>query len=116
MPLDHYGVLVGTLDRHYRDNPDNQGRWYHVNLIVKVEQSEYRCAVDVDSHQSATGVEWKVIELAPAEWATLAALPVGYHELANTSSSGAIDYCRSPGFKKKLGCATVVMPDALTKL
>ena len=34
MPLDSYGVLVGTLTGHHRDTPDDQGRWFHVNLDV----------------------------------------------------------------------------------
>ena len=34
MPLDRYGVLVGTLHRSFRDTPDDQGRWFHVNLEV----------------------------------------------------------------------------------
>lgn len=34
MPLDNYGVLVGTLIDHHRDTPDDQGRWFHVNLEV----------------------------------------------------------------------------------
>ena len=34
MPLDRYGVLAGVLRNHFRDRPDTQGRWYHVNLEV----------------------------------------------------------------------------------
>ena len=62
MPLDDgYGVLVGTLVAHERDRPDNQGRWYHVMLTIDVAGARYKAAVDVDSHQSATGVQWKVV-------------------------------------------------------
>jgi Uncharacterized conserved protein (DUF2278) len=60
MALDHYGVLVGTLLRHFRDQPDDQGRWFHVHLEVEAPGGLYRCAVDVDSHFSDVGVQWKV--------------------------------------------------------
>jgi len=116
MPFAHYGVLEGDLVKHYRDDPDNQGRWYHVNLLVRASGNDYRCAIDVDSHQSDTGVEWKVIELAKSEWSALTDLAHGYHELARDSSSGAIDYIRSPGLKRKLGCVFVMMPDPITRL
>jgi hypothetical protein len=59
MPLDNYGVLVGTLIGHHRDTPDDQGRWFHVNLEVMAPDGRYRCAIDVDSKQSATGVQWR---------------------------------------------------------
>ena len=48
-----------ALVAHERDRPDNQGRWYHVMLTIDVAGARYRAAVDVDSHQSATGVQWK---------------------------------------------------------
>src|ERR671911_487664 len=57
MALERYGVLIGTLQDHARDQPDTQGRWYHVNLRVTAPLGLYRCAVDVDSKQSATGLE-----------------------------------------------------------
>ena len=53
MPLDRYGVLVGTLHRSFRDTPDDQGRWFHVNLQVQAPGGPYRCAVD--SHPWTSG-------------------------------------------------------------
>src|SRR5215207_8110842 len=70
-----------------------------------------RCAIDVDSKQSATGVEWKVVPLRQPEWSALLGLAPGYHELARTATSGAIDYVRSSGFLPNLGCVFVTMPD-----
>ena len=56
MALDHgYGVLRGTLSGHFRDPPDNFGRWYHVHLNVDVFGTKFEVAVDVDSKQSAVG-------------------------------------------------------------
>ncbi|MFT3834732.1 MAG: DUF2278 family protein [Micropruina sp.] len=97
MPLDHgYGVLVGTLVAHERDRPDNQGRWYHVMLTIDSADGRYRAAVDVDSHQSATGVQWKVVPATAADLAVVAVLPPGWHPLASTSTSGALDHIRHP--------------------
>ena len=90
MPLDHYGVLVGTLRGHTRDTPDDQGRWYHVHLAVDAPAGRYRCAIDVDSKQSATGVEWKRL-VVPA-----AALPlVDACRPVHTSSSASRARARS---------------------
>jgi uncharacterized protein YukJ len=77
---------------------------------------EYRCAVDVDSHQSNTGVEWRVVDVNAADVATVLALAPGYHDLQHTPSSGAWDYIRSTVFRVRLGCLFVVMPDAVTRL
>jgi Uncharacterized conserved protein (DUF2278) len=96
MPLDRYGVLVGTLHRHFRDQPDTQGRWYHVNLELDAPPGRYRCAVDVDSKMSAVGVQWKVLTVAAAMLPETPALAAGYHELARLQSAGALDLIRHP--------------------
>ncbi len=97
MALAHgYGVLVGTLDSFARDRPDDQGRWFHDNLTVTVAGNRYRAAVDVDSHQSATGVQWKVVAADAAELGPVAGLAVGYHPLASVPGSGALDHIRNP--------------------
>ncbi|MFE3788974.1 DUF2278 family protein [Streptomyces goshikiensis] len=104
MPLDEYGVLSGTLHRHFRDQPDTQGRWFHVNLEVDAPAGRYRCAVDVDSKQSTTGVRWQVRTLAASVLEPASDLPPGYHHLARTSGSGAIDYLRHPALRNRTGC------------
>lgn len=97
MPLDDgYGVLVGTLVAHERDRPDNQGRWYHVMLTIDVAGARYKAAVDVDSHQSATGVQWKVVPATASDLGPPATLPIGWHPLASTPTSGALDHIRHP--------------------
>jgi hypothetical protein len=36
MPLfDGYGVLIGQIERHFIDPPDNEGRWPHYHIQVK---------------------------------------------------------------------------------
>jgi hypothetical protein len=100
MPLERYGVLVGTLQGHARDQPDTQGRWYHVNLRVDAPLGRYRCAVDVDSKQTATGVQWQRLTVVPA-MVSAAGLDPGYHELELLSSSGALDYYRHPALARR---------------
>ncbi|WP_149181790.1 DUF2278 family protein [Streptomyces sp. TRM49041] len=96
MPLDSYGVLAGTLHRHFRDRPDAVGRWYHVNLLIDAPAGLYHCAIDVDSHQSATGVRWKVLTLDAEELGPAGAARPGYHDLAREPGSRALDFIRHP--------------------
>jgi hypothetical protein len=104
MPLDHYGVLLGTLTQHFRDTPDNQGNWYHVNLRVDADGSLYRCAIDVDSHASAVGVQWKVLRLPMSALGPVAGLADGHHELGMAQSDGALDLIRHPSFVDDPDC------------
>ena len=96
MPLDRYGVLVGTLHRSFRDTPDDQGRWFHVNVEVDAPAGRHRCAVDVDSKLSVVGVQWKVLTLAGPQLAPVAGLGPGVHALTREPGSGALDYQRHP--------------------
>ncbi|MBT2489509.1 DUF2278 family protein [Streptomyces sp. ISL-96] len=112
MPLDAYGVLSGTLHRHFRDQPDTQGRWFHVNLEVDAPAGRYRCAVDVDSKQSSTGVQWKAFTLDASALGPVAALAPGYHDLARTPGSGALDFVRHPALLHRSGCVFVSRPPA----
>jgi len=95
MPLSHgYGVLVGTLTSHVRETPDNQGRWYHVHLHCAVAGSHYEAAIDVDSHQSTTGVQWKVVTASATELGPIPYGAEGWHVLTSASGTGALDHIR----------------------
>ena len=96
MALTHYGVLNGQLTGHHRDTPDDQGRWFHVMLDVTAAGAHYRCAIDVDSKQSLTGVQWRVLQIAPEQIPPVPGFAAGYHELPRTPSSGALDLIRHP--------------------
>ncbi|MGW0753676.1 DUF2278 family protein [Streptomyces sp. NPDC002587] len=113
MPFDHYGVLSGTLRQHFRDTPDTQGAWFHVNLRVDAPAGRYKCAVDVDSHDSATGVQWKVLTVDASALAPVAALAPGYHELDRTSGSGALDYIRHPALRDRPRLPPLPLPRRL---
>lgn len=109
MPLnDGYGVLIGTIQNYQRDDPDNFGRYYHGNITVQAPAGLYRCAVDVDSHQSNTGVEWRTVMLRANELSLITSMSDGFHNLASNSTSGAIDYIRSPVFRARLGCLAIL--------
>lgn len=115
MALAGYGVLVGTLVSSHRDLPDQQGRWFHVNLEVNAAGRAYRCAVDVDSKQSAVGVEWKTVSLSASDLGPVAALAEGYHDLAMTPSSGAVDIVRSAWLRPSTGCLTAFVPGSFRR-
>jgi hypothetical protein len=110
MPLDNYGVLVGSLDTHYRDRPDTQGRWYHVNLMAKAPLGQYRCAVDVDSKASAVGVQWKLLTVPAEMLGVVPTLEPGYTELESEESTGALDHIRHPALANFSGCVFVRTP------
>jgi len=104
VPLDRYGVLVGVLDRSFRDRPDDQGRWFHVNLEVDAPAGMHRCAVDVDSKMSAVGVQWKVLALRTSVLGPVPGLARGVHDLGRTPGSGALDFQRHPALSPRPGC------------
>lgn len=99
MPLPAYGVMSGTLTRHWRDTPDDQGRWYHVHLELQTPTGLQEVAIDVDSKQSNTGVQWKILRLATSDFHLGPVPQPGFHPLAMTSTSGALDYVRAPALQ-----------------
>ncbi|GIG60059.1 hypothetical protein Lfu02_44310 [Longispora fulva] len=108
MALAAYGVLVGTLNRFAREDPNNFGSWYHGKMYVQAPAGEYECAVDV-STPSGIPVQYREVRgLDPALFATVHALAPGWHPLASTPTSGAIDYLRDPLLRGRAGCVAVV--------
>jgi hypothetical protein len=91
-----YGVVIGTKSNYFRDPPDDFGRYYHGNLIVHAPAGDYHCAIDVDPKFMPDGIQWRVVKLRSVDFAPLHALPNGWHSLATNSTSGALDYIRSP--------------------
>ncbi|MFE6847951.1 DUF2278 family protein [Streptomyces sp. NPDC057686] len=104
MPLENYGVLSGTLHRHFRERPDGQGRWFRVHLEVDAPAGRYACAVDVDSRDATAGVRWKVFTLHASVLDPVASPPPGYRDLARASGSGALDQLRHPALADRPGC------------
>lgn len=96
MPLSNgYGLVIGTKQDYFRDPPDNFGRYYHGNLVVHAPLGNYKCAIDVDPKNMPDGIQWRIVRIRPSDFAAIRALADGWHPLALTSSSGALDYIRS---------------------
>ena len=90
-----YGLVIGTKSNYYRDPPDNYGRYYHGNLLVKTAMGDYHCAIDVDPKFMPDGVQWRLVNIRPNDFALIKALADGWHSLTPNDSSGALDYIRS---------------------
>ena len=117
MPLANgYGVVIGTKHDYYRDPPDNFGRYYHGNLVVHAPLGNYHCAIDVDPKSMPDGIQWRIVTLRPADVAALKALPDGWHALASTPASGALDYPRSPVLHPPIMIYTVRYDSCLSRL
>lgn len=96
MPLPNYGVAIGSLVRHYRDDPQNFGSWYHGHVEVLVGGSTWTAALDV-SNKDGIAVYYRVSDsLKKSVLGPVATLPPGFHKLASSPASGAVDYIRSP--------------------
>jgi hypothetical protein len=96
MPLDHgYGVAIGTFASFTREDPSDFGHWYHGKLHIQTPAGEYEAALDVDT-PSGIGVSYRVVtQLTTASIPAIVALADGFHPLASTATSGALDYVRS---------------------
>ena len=99
---DGYGVVVGTKVKFFRDDPNNFGRYHHGNLILQAGTHQYKCAIDVDSGDNPNGHEWCTFPIDASDLAELRRLDDGWHELAANSTSGALDYIRSPELRSKI--------------
>jgi Uncharacterized conserved protein (DUF2278) len=101
--LPSYGVLIGTYDY----SGSHQGQWLHELLYLQAGGTLYECAVDVNE---PTGIfQYMTLgSLSRSLFQPISALPDGYHSLASDSTSGAIDYIRSPLIQQPEGCLMVL--------
>ncbi|GAA2804876.1 DUF2278 family protein [Kitasatospora paracochleata] len=107
MALPRYGVAIGTFQSFTRDPTHDFGHWYHGHLALSTPQGIYQTALDVDAPDSV-GVSYRVVDdLRTIDITGVRALADGFHPLASTPSSGALDYIRSPMLRD---------PDWLTRL
>jgi len=106
VPLaDGYGVVIGSLKKHWIDPPDTQGRWPHYNMTVETTAGEYHCVVNLKS-RSEVKVEYRDFRSAgTTSFASVLAKPNGFHPLPRTSTSGALDFIRHPGLQDQPGCS-----------
>jgi Uncharacterized conserved protein len=108
MPLPDYGVLCGTFNRFEKEADNDFGNWFHGFIYVNTPGGVYECAVDVNS---PTGqFEYMMLGgLDPTMFTNISSLSDGYHELARTPASGAIDYVRSPFVNQAKGCLALIL-------
>jgi hypothetical protein len=96
VPLPHYGVVIGTLESFTRDPQHDFGAWYHGHVTLATSGGTWQSALDVDAPQSV-GVSYRVVEgLHSSDLGPVAGLGDGFHALAASPTSGALDYVRSP--------------------
>lgn len=107
MPLASYGVLIGSLNRFTREDPNNYGSWYHGKLYVDTPAGQYECAVDV-STPSGVKVQYRVVHNLNPTLVAVLSLADGWHTLTSDSTSGALDYVRSSMLHSFQGCLTVI--------
>jgi hypothetical protein len=75
-------------------------------LYLDAAGQQYECAVDVNEPNGI--FQYLIIDsLDPTLFNTISSMPNGYHELARNSTSGAIDYIRSPLLQRPEGCLTL---------
>ena len=97
--LPAYGVVIGTLDH----SGEHQGQWLHALLYLKVNGQMYECAVDVNEPTGA--FQYQVFNnMDQSLFQIISNMPDGYHLLERNSTSGAMDYARSPILQRPLGC------------
>ena len=102
VPLPHYGVAIGTLQAFTRDPQHSFGRWYHGHVALDTPAGTWQSALDVDAPQ-AVGVAYRLVDdLTASDLGPVAGLAPGFHELAHSASSGALDYVRSHALRDGL--------------
>jgi hypothetical protein len=100
--LPDYGVVVGR----YTGYTTNQGQWPHVDLNIAAGAAQYQAAVDVNEPNGL--FQYQVFDnLDVSLFGPVPGLSEGWHHLASTPASGAIDYARSPILQRPLGCLMV---------
>lgn len=113
MPVQDYGVIIGAYDHFDRDPTNHFGNFFHGHIFVRVQGAPgasvlYNCAVDVKFPDGK--VEYAMLAcLTRAKFSNVRALPDGSHSLAQTPSSGALDYVRS-GLLTALTAADLMPP------
>ena len=68
----------------------------------------YECAVNVNEAEAGSIETYMILRSLDGSLSqSISALPdIGYHNLAQTTSSGAIDYIRGPLVSEREGCLT----------
>ena len=96
--LPDYGVVIGQ----YTGYTTEQGQWMHVDMNILAADVQYQAAVDVN--EPTGNFQYQIFNnLDISLFAPILALADGWHHLDSNSTSGAMDYARSPILQKPLG-------------
>jgi uncharacterized protein YukJ len=90
-----YGVVVGTVQSADLFNPSG-GQWPHYHILVQTPAGLYDSAVNLKS-LTEVKIEYRSRDIDPTLFSNVLSLPDGWAKLAQTSTSGALDYVRRPG-------------------
>lgn len=95
MPLSNeYGVVIGSVNRHFINPPDSQGRWPQYHIIVNTPAGKYECVINLKS-RTAIKIQYKHYEdLNRKKFLTLLERSNGFYPLASHPESGALDVIR----------------------
>jgi uncharacterized protein YukJ len=94
-----YGVLIGTLEGHYIDLPDEEGRWPHYHLKVGTPAGIYECAINLKS-RTENKIEYRDFRnIQRIYFDNILLKPNGFHPLVSNITSGALDFIRHPGLQ-----------------
>jgi hypothetical protein len=100
--LPSYGVLIGNFNH----SGEHQGQWLHALLYLDVNKQQYECAVDVNEASGA--FQFQIFNgLDASLFEVISNLEDGYYPLVRNSTSGAVDYARSPILQRPLGCLAI---------
>lgn len=98
MALAHgYAVVIGTVQHHRIEPPDNEGRWPHYQIFVNTPAGIYECVINL---KSRTQIKLEYRDFRDGDrshFASVLSLADGLHRLPSTPASGALDVVRHPG-------------------
>ena len=98
MPVQDYGVVIGTYDHFDRDPTNHFGNFFHGHIFLRAPDltgasALYNCAVDVKFPNGK--VEYAMLTgLDRGRFSTVRVLANGSYTLGQNPSSGALDYAR----------------------
>lgn len=90
-----YGVVAGVVQSADLVNPSG-GQWPHYHIWVQTPAGLYDSAVNLKS-LTEVKIEYRARDVDPDLFSNVLSLPDGWTKLAQSSTSGALDYVRRPG-------------------
>jgi uncharacterized protein YukJ len=93
MPIDNYGVLVGSAQDRRREPGQSTP---HYQILVRAAGADHRIAVNVESSQDPAALLYAVYEdFKHPILATLEQMPEGWHPIPSAPGGVALDYIRA---------------------